>query len=104
MLKSFCDFGAPEEIRYNAKPHIGTDILRDVVKNIDAEIRSLGGKIYYNTRLLSYDNGVAYTSQGNFEYSSLVLAIGHSARDTYSYLLSKGAPIEAKPFSVGVRV
>ena len=104
VLKAFCDFGAPEEIRYNAKPHIGTDILRDVVKNIDAEIRSLGGKIYYNTKLLSYDNGVAYTSQGNFEYSSLVLAIGHSARDTYSYLLSKGAPIEAKPFSVGVRV
>ncbi len=104
VLKAFCDFGAPEEIRYNAKPHIGTDILRDVVKNIDKEITRLGGKIYYNTKLLSYDNGVAYTSGGNFEYSSLVLAIGHSARDTYSYLMAKGAPIEAKPFSVGVRV
>jgi uncharacterized FAD-dependent dehydrogenase len=104
VLKSFYDFGAPLEICYNAKPHIGTDILRTVVKNIDNEITRLGGKIFYNTKLLSYDNGVAYTTGGNFEYSSLVLAIGHSARDTYSYLMAKGAPIEAKPFSVGVRV
>ena len=104
VLKSFADFGAPKEICYNAKPHIGTDILRDVVKNIAKEIISLGGEIHYNTRLDSYDNGIAHTTKGNFEYSSLVLAIGHSARDTYEYLLNKGVAIEAKPFSVGVRV
>ena len=104
VLKTFYELGAPEEIRYSAKPHIGTDVLRGVVKNIDAEITRLGGKIYYNTKLLSYENGVAYTTGGSFEYSSLVLAIGHSARDTYAYLMEKGAPIEAKPFSVGVRV
>ena len=104
VLKSFADFGAPKEICYNAKPHIGTDILRNVVKNIAGEIVSLGGEIHYNTTLLSFDNNVAHTNKGDFEYSSIVLAIGHSARDTYAYLLSKGAPVEAKPFSVGVRV
>ncbi len=104
VLKSFASFGAPEEICYNAKPHIGTDILRDVVKNIANEIVSLGGEIHYNTKLTSYFDGVAHTTNGDFEYSSLVLAIGHSARDTYDYLLSKGVAIEPKPFSVGVRV
>ena len=104
VLKSFVDFGAPEEICFSSKPHIGTDILRNVVKNIASEIISLGGEIHYNTQLLSFDNGVAKTTKGDFEYSSLILAIGHSARDTYEYLLSKGAAIEPKPFSVGVRV
>lgn len=104
VLKTFASFGAPLEICYNAKPHIGTDILRNVVKNIASEIVSLGGEIYYNTKLISYSNGVAHTTTGEFEYSSLVLAIGHSARDTYNYLLSKGVAIEPKPFSVGVRV
>lgn len=104
VLKTFKDFGAPEEICYNAKPHIGTDILRDVVKNIANHITKLGGSIYYNTKLISFDNGIAITNNGEFSYSSLVLAIGHSARDTYNYLLSKGMAIEPKPFSVGVRV
>ena len=104
VLKTFTDFGAPNEICYNAKPHIGTDILRNVVKNIASEIVDLGGEIYYNTKLISYDNGVAHTNKGDFQYSSMVLAIGHSARDTYEYLMSKGVAIESKPFSVGVRV
>ena len=104
VLKELVKFGAPEEICYNAKPHIGTDILRAVVKNLANEITSLGGEIFYNTKLTSFENGVAHTTKGDFEYSSLVLAIGHSARDTYEYLLSKGVAIEPKPFSVGVRV
>lgn len=104
VLKTFYELGAPEEICYNAKPHIGTDILRQVVKNIENEIISLGGEIHYNTQLLSFDNGVAKTTKGEFSYKELVLAIGHSARDTYAYLLGKGVAIEPKPFSVGVRV
>ena len=104
VLRELVKFGAPEEICYNAKPHIGTDILRDVVKNLANEITSLGGEIFYNTKLTSFEKGVAHTTKGDFEYSSLVLAIGHSARDTYEYLLSKGVAIEPKPFSVGVRV
>ena len=104
VLKTLCEFGAPNDIMYQAKPHVGTDLLRNVIKNIAAEIERLGGKIHYNTKLLSYDGGVAQTNNGAFSYSSLILAIGHSARDTYTYLLSKGVAIEPKPFSVGVRV
>ncbi len=104
VLKTLCEFGAPEEIMYQAMPHIGTDLLRGVIKNIANEIVRLGGEIHYNTQLLSYDNGVAMTNCGSFAYSSLVLAIGHSARDTYAYLLTKGVAIEPKPFSVGVRI
>ena len=104
VLKQLNEFGAPADIMYNAKPHIGTDLLRGIVKRISDEIERLGGKIYYNTRLDSYENGRAYTNNGIFAYSSLVLAIGHSARDTYAYLLSRGVAIEPKPFSVGVRV
>jgi len=104
VLKTLCEFGAPKDIMYKAKPHVGTDLLRGIIKRIAEEIERLGGKIYYNTKLLSYDNGIASTNNGSFAYSSLVLAIGHSARDTYAYLLSKGVAIEPKPFSVGVRV
>ena len=104
VLKTLCEFGAPEDIMYKAKPHVGTDLLRNLVKNIANEIERLGGKIHYNTCFLSYDNEKIQTTNGSFGYSSLVLAIGHSARDTYSYLLNKGIAIEPKPFSVGVRV
>lgn len=104
VLKTLYELGGPKDILFNAKPHIGTDVLRNVVKNMAKHIEELGGSIYYNTKLLSYENGVAVTTAGDFEYSYLVLAIGHSARDTYSYLLDKGVAIEAKPFSVGVRI
>ncbi|MBQ4509311.1 MAG: hypothetical protein II984_01185 [Clostridia bacterium] len=104
VLKTFAELGAPEDIIYNAKPHIGTDMLRAVVKNMSYEIEKLGGKIYYNTCLKGFDDGIAVTNNGSIEYSSIVLAIGHSARDTYDYLLKKGVAIEPKPFSVGVRV
>lgn len=104
VLKALHSFGAPEDILYNAKPHIGTDVLRTVVKNIANEIEKLGGRIFYNTRLVSFENNIAKTTAGCFKYSSLILAIGHSARDTYKYLLERGTAIEPKPFSVGVRV
>ena len=68
------------------------------------QIEKEGGKIYYNTRLKSFDDNLAITNNGVFAYSSIILAIGHSARDTYDYLLKKGVAIEPKPFSVGVRV
>ena len=104
VLRTLCEFGAPKDIMYMAKPHIGTDLLRGVIKNIAVEIERLGGTILYNTKLISYENNVAFTTRGNIPFSNLVLAIGHSARDTYAYLLSKGVAIEPKPFSVGVRV
>lgn len=104
VLKTLCDLGAPVEIMYQAKPHIGTDLLRNVVKATANEIIRLGGTIHYNTKLISYSDNIANTTNGSFAFSSLVLAIGHSARDTYEYLLNKGVAIEAKAFSVGVRI
>jgi uncharacterized FAD-dependent dehydrogenase len=104
VLETFCEHGAPEDIKFKAKPHIGTDYLRGVVKSIDAEIRALGGSILYNTKLLSFSDSVANTTAGEIKFSSIVLALGHSARDTYAYLMEKGMAIEPKAFSVGVRV
>ncbi|MBQ9120996.1 MAG: hypothetical protein IJY12_01380 [Clostridia bacterium] len=105
VLKILADMGAPADIVYRAKPHVGTDILRTVVKNMAAEITRLGGEIRYNTRAVSFENGRLVTdSFETIPYGVLVLALGHSARDTYGYLIGQGFSVMAKPFSVGVRV
>lgn len=107
ILEQFRRFGAPEDILYRAKPHIGTDILRNVVKNIDSEIKKLGGIIKYNTKLedIISDKNIAVTWNGEqIRYSSLILATGHSSRDTYYQLMKRNFAVEAKTFSVGVRV
>ena len=72
VLKTLCEFGAPDDIMYQAKPHIGTDLLRNVVKKIADEIEALGGKIYYNTQMQCYDASRVHTNNGDFSYSSLV--------------------------------
>ena len=108
VLSRLHSFGAPDEILTKAKPHIGTDVLRKVVKNILDRITALGGRVIYRCRFESSEElpeGVrAYTSKGEFMCSSLVLALGHSARDTYKNLLISGFDIVPKPFSVGVRI
>ena len=104
VLEKMVQMGAPKEILYRAKPHVGTDILRDVVKNFAAKITSLGGEIRYNTRLDSIENGKARTSNGEIDFGALVLAVGHSARDTYKMLLAKDFTVEPKQFSVGLRI
>ena len=109
VLEKFVEFGAPEEILHLAKPHIGTDILCNVVDNMLKRIGELGGEIRYNTAFLDADfsSGVileAKTTNGDIPLGVLVLAVGHSARDTYSTLLSHGLSIEAKNFSVGMRI
>lgn len=109
VLDTFVSFGAPEEIRLLAKPHIGTDILSGIVERMLARIEELGGEVRYHTRLtdvlLSDDRVTAVrTNQGDIATDALVLAIGHSARDTYEMLLEKPFCIEPKPFSVGLRV
>ena len=104
------ELGAPEEILYSAKPHVGTDKLLNVVKNASDRIKELGGEIRYNTRLtdIRIENGkvksVKLSSGEECPCPVLVLAIGHSARDTYSMLFERGCAMAAKPFSVGVRV
>lgn len=109
VLKRFVEFGAPEEILYLAKPHVGTDILSVVVENIISRIVELGGKVMYNTQFKDYrisGNRITgiYTNNGIIDCSALLLAIGHSARDTYSTLIERGFDIVAKPFSVGMRI
>ena len=108
VLRRFVDFGAPEEILHLAKPHIGTDILCDVVENMTNEIIRLGGRVLYHTKLVSIKKiageSIAVTSSGEIKYGAMVLAVGHSARDTYNELLCEGFAIEAKNFSVGMRI
>ncbi len=109
VLERFCEFGAPEEILTSAKPHIGTDKLCSVVDNMLAHIEKLGGKVIYRCCLEDISENVngfvtAHTDIGDIQCSLAVLAIGHSARDTYKTLISKGYAIDAKAFSVGVRI
>ena len=109
VLKSLVAFGAPEDIMVKAKPHVGTDVLRVVVDNILHEIERLGGQVIYHCRLDEIaecaDKTLSLkTTQGDMPACALLLAPGHSARDTYRYLIEQNYAIEAKPMSVGVRV
>lgn len=109
ILKELVRLGAPEEILYKAKPHIGTDKLRDCVKNIKSEIISLGGKVLTSSQLtdISIKNGAVnkiFINGNPLPCSNLFLAIGHSARDTFEMLMAKDILMETKPFSIGVRI
>ncbi len=108
VLEVFARFGAGEEITYTAKPHIGTDVLIDVVKNIRCEIISLGGEFHFGSCLKDFDASGGKINKvcahKDFETDCLVLAVGHSARDTFSLVEKKGAIMEPKPFSVGLRI
>ncbi len=109
VLNTLHKFGAPDDILVKAKPHVGTDKLRIVVGNMLSEIEKLGGKVIYRCRLNGIserDNGeiTAYTTCGEIKCSSIVLALGHSARDTYRTLIESGYDIIPKPISVGVRI
>ncbi|NLZ45778.1 MAG: hypothetical protein GX896_03705 [Clostridiales bacterium] len=109
ILERFVEFDAPEEILFKAKAHVGTDKLRNVVKNISERILTLGGEIKFSTKLEDVsikDNEVKLITAGGEEISSsaIVLAVGHSARDTFEMLVDKGVFIEPKAFSVGARI
>lgn len=113
VLSEFCRFGAPEEIMYLHKPHIGTDRLKDVVKNLRKEIIKLGGEIRFGTKLEDIIlNGnmiseVVVEKNGtkeNLKCDALILTIGHSARDTFKMLYEKDISMEQKSFSMGVRI
>ncbi len=109
VLTRLNEFGAPDDILIKAKPHIGTDLLRRVVENLYDRIRYAGGEIFLSCRLdrivRNSDGGLtAVTTKGDIPCGCAVLATGHSARDTYMMLMSEGLSLEAKPFSVGVRI
>lgn len=108
VLQAFAEHGAPLEILTSARPHIGTDRLRGVIRSMREKICKLGGEVRFHTQLtgLSRRNGllIVRTETGELSAGAVVLAVGHSARDTFSLLAQEQICMEAKSFSVGVRI
>ena len=115
MLRWFVDAGAPEEILWQAKPHIGTDLLVDIVRTLRRQIEEAGGEVRFRTQLvgLRFDEGALASigirdgrtgALGELAARRVVLACGHSARDTFEAVYEAGVVMEQKPFSVGVRI
>ncbi len=108
VLKTFCKCGAPDEIMYLSKPHLGTDNLINIVKNLRKLIIELGGEFHFEEKLrdIVIENNSVVKAVGDKEYDTdtVILALGHSARDTFSMLYSKGLDVIAKAFSVGARI
>ncbi len=110
VLDELVAAGAPESIRFDGKPHIGTDTLVEVVKGLRRKIESLGGEIRFRTRVeaLAIEagraRGVVLADGGRIDAGAVVLAIGHSSRDTFASLAAQGVPMERKPFAIGLRI
>jgi uncharacterized FAD-dependent dehydrogenase len=110
VLEEFVEAGAPPEIRYSNKPHIGTDYLVEVVKVLRRKMESLGGEVRFRSRVDSLVlsggrvTGVVLADGGRIDSGTVVLAVGHSARDTFRYLAEAGIAMERKPFAVGLRI
>lgn len=110
VLEMFVNAGAPEEILYVNKPHIGTDKLCTMVKNIREEIKRLGGEVRFGAQVTDIGvtdgriTAVEVNGEETVEASVVLLGIGHSARDTYRMLHANGIAMEPKPFSIGVRI
>ena len=110
VLRIFVKHGAPKEILYDYKPHIGTDILKKIVRSMREEILASGGDVRFETRvtdLLIADGrikGLVLNGQEELLAEHVVLALGHSARDTFSMLLKQKIVMEPKPFAIGMRV
>lgn len=110
ILERFVEFGAAEDILFDAKPHVGTDALVNVVQNLRKRIIELGGEVHFCAQVVNFRSEHGCLSalelqDGRvFECDTAILAIGHSARDTFTMLHRKGIAMEAKPFAMGVRI
>lgn len=109
VIQEFVNFGAPKQILYLHKPHIGTDNLINIIKNMREYIKSKGGEFLFNQKVTDFEfknNHICaiYCDKKKIETDSVILAIGHSSRDTFEKLYKKGVKMEAKNFSVGVRI
>ena len=110
ILEQFVAFGARENILYDAKPHVGTDVLLNVVQNLRKRVIELGGEIRFNTQVTGLKTadghltGLKLENGEVIDCDKVILAIGHSARDTFQMLYDTGIPMEAKPFAMGVRI
>lgn len=110
VLAEFVKAGAPQEIMYLHKPHIGTDLLRNIVKNIRKEIISLGGQVRFGAKVTGFEadggrlTAVIVNDDERIVTDTAFFGIGHSARDTYLMLKNAGMDMEAKAFAIGVRI
>ena len=110
VLEIFVRCGAPAEILYQAKPHIGTDYLKICVKNLRKEIENLGGRVLFDSCMTDVEIkndkvvGVKVNGSQYLECDMLIAALGHSSRDTYEMLYNRGVKMEQKPFAAGVRI
>ena len=110
ILEQFVKAGAREDILYDAKPHVGTDVLLTVVQNIRHRIIALGGEVRFNTQVVNFRSengcltGLELLDGSVIDCDRAIFAIGHSARDTFEMLNQRGVPMEAKPFAMGVRI
>ena len=113
VMRGLVEHGAPEDILYSHKPHVGTDVLRHVVKSIREELLSLGCEVRFEQQLyaLTIQHGalcgatvMTETGPYDLDCDELILAPGHSARDTFLMLHEQGVPMEQKPFAIGVRI
>ena len=110
ILEQFVKAGAGEDILFDAKPHVGTDVLLTVVQNLRQRIISLGGQVRFGAQVtgILQENGavkgVVVNDSETILCDRVIFAVGHSARDTFRYLQKIGVPLEAKPFSMGVRI
>ena len=110
ILESLVESGAPGEIRFDARAHVGTDRLHRILPALRARLEAMGVRFHFGTRLEGFDTATPRrvralrTSQGELPCDAVFLALGHSARDTIAALVAEGLPVEAKPFQIGLRI
>lgn len=104
VLETLVTLGAPDDILYKAKPHVGTDVLRGVIKNAARRIGQTGGEVRFHSLADSIADGSVTVGGERVPFGALVIACGHSARDTYAELIASGYEVSAKAYSVGVRI
>jgi len=110
ILEKFVEFGAQEDILFDAKPHVGTDVLLNVVRNLRNRVIELGGEVRFNSQVVNirsetgFLTGLELLDGTIVECDTAVFAIGHSARDTFTMLHQQGISMESKPFAMGVRI
>lgn len=115
VMRTFVEYGADPSIMYINKPHVGTDVLSGIVRNMREDIKRLGGEVYFDSLFTGYDQitqdeicvhikDLSDGSEKECRTNALVLALGHSSRDTVEMLYKKGVPMEPKPFAMGLRI
>lgn len=115
VMRTFVEYGAEPSIMYINKPHVGTDVLSGIVRNIREDIKRLGGEVHFDSLFTGYDQitqdevcvhikNLSDGSEKEYRTNALVLALGHSSRDTVEMLYKKGVPMEPKPFAMGLRI